>query len=429
MMRTLRFNLFLLIGLLFVQNLKAQVLPYAKEIVRTLSSEKFKGRGYVEKGDKIAAEFIRDEFKKMGLLSYSKNYFQEFDISVNTFPHDIKLEVNGQLLEAGHDFLVTPGSPSIKGAFDVIPLSIEEIMNDQLLGAKLRSSAGKFIVTESFDKSELTKEQLERIEGVIGFLKYHPNNPAAGTIELSSEKLTWHGAQEQYPKPSFTVFSDSLDAPVTKIKVGLKTKLEKKYSTQNVIGYIKGENQDSTVVIIAHYDHFGKMGGALFPGANDNASGTAMLLSLAKHFSENKPAYNMAFIAFGGEEIGLLGSKYFVENPLLDLSKIKFLLNFDLAGTGDEGIQVVNGSVYKNQFDRLVSINEEQGLLHQVKIRGAACNSDHCAFDEAGVPGFYIYTLGGIRAYHDVFDRFETLPFTEFEDYYTLMVEFLKTLK
>ncbi len=429
MTRMLRFSLILLFSFFFLSEVKAQVLPYAKEIVQKLSSEDFKGRGYVEKGEKIAAEFIRDEFKRLGLLSYSKDYFQKFDISVNTFPKEIKLEVNGQKLISGYDYLVSPGSPSVKGTFEVIPLSMEEIMSDELLGQKLRSSAGKFILTESYKKDNYTKEQLERIQGVIGFLKYHPNNLAAGTIELTSEKLTWHGAQQQYPKPSFTVFSDSISTPITEIKVDLKTKLEKKYTTQNVIGYLEGENQDSLIVIMAHYDHFGKMGSALFPGANDNASGTAMLLSLAKYFSDNKPPYNMAFIAFGGEEIGLLGSKYFVENPLFDLLKVKFLLNFDLAGTGDEGIQVVNGSVYRNEFDLLTSINEEQELLPQVKIRGAACNSDHCAFDEVGVQGFYIYTLGGIRAYHDVYDRYETLPFTEFEDYYTLMVEFLETIR
>lgn len=426
MTKTLRFSLFFLLCFFFLTEAKAQVLPYAKDVVQKLSSEDLKGRGYVEKGDKIAAGFIRDEYKRLGLLSYTKDYFQKFDISVNTFPNEIKLEFNGQNLNAGYDYLVSPGSPSVKGTFDVVPLSIEEIMNDQLLGAKLRSSAGKFIVTDSYNKEDFTKEQLERIQGVIGFLKYHPNNPAAGTIELTSEKLTWHGAQQQYPKPSFTVFADSVNIPITKIKVDLKSKLEKKYTTQNVVGYIEGYNPDSLVVIMAHYDHFGKMGSALFPGANDNASGTAILLSLARHFSENTPSYNTVFIAFGGEEIGLLGSKYFVENSLFDLSKVKFLLNFDLAGTGDEGIQVVNGSVYRNQFDQLSRINEEQELLPQVKIRGAACNSDHCAFDEVGVPGFYIYTLGGIRAYHDVYDRFETLPFTEFEDYYKLMVEFLE---
>jgi Zn-dependent M28 family amino/carboxypeptidase len=131
-------------------------------------------------------------------------------------------------------------------------------------------------------------------------------------------------------------------------------------------------------------------------------------------------------LAFGGEEIGLLGSKYFIEHPTFDLEKIKFYLNFDLAGTGDEGIQVVNGSVFRSQFNRMRELNAADDLLPDVKIRGAACNSDHCVFHEKNIPGFYIYTLGGIRAYHDIYDRAETLPFTEFEDYFELVVKFIE---
>ena len=83
-----------------------------------------------------------------------------------------------------------------------------------------------------------------------------------------------------------------------------------------------------------------------FPGANDNASGVAMLLNLANYYSkkENQPKCSIAFIAFAGEEAGLLGSKYFSEHPLIPLNKMKFLVNLDLLGTGDEGMMVVNAT-------------------------------------------------------------------------------------
>lgn len=407
---------------------EAQVLPYAKEVVQTLSSDEFQGRGYVNKGDKIASDYIRKEFERFGLKSFSKKYLQKFDLSINTFPKSIELSVNGQKLKAGYDFHVTPGSPSVSGSFSTISLTVEDMLSDQKLRTKLMASMGKFIIVENYKKGDYTKEEQDRLGGVVQFLKYQSSNPASGTIILTNDKLTWNGSQTQHSRPSFTILSDSLDTPITEVKVKLSAKLERSYTTQNVLGYIEGENTDSSIVFIAHYDHFGKMGDAIFPGANDNASGTAMLLSLAKYYSENKPSYNTVFIAFGGEELGLLGSKHFVQNPLFDLSSIKFLVNFDLAGTGDEGIQVVNGSVYRDKFDLLTSINEEMELLPKVKIRGKACNSDHCFFDEAGVPGFYIYTLGGIRAYHDVYDKFETLPFTEFEDYFTLVTEFISRL-
>jgi aminopeptidase YwaD len=66
--------------------------------------------------------------------------------------------------------------------------------------------------------------------------------------------------------------------------------------------------------------------------------------------------------------------------------------------------------------------------LKQIKIRGEACNSDHCLFHQKGVPCFFIYTLGGIQAYHDIYDRAETLPLTEYEDYFKLLVSFIKSL-
>ena len=89
---------------------------------------------------------------------------------------------------------------------------------------------------------------------------------------------------------------------------------------------------------------------------------------------------------------------------------------------------MVNGSVYKEKFDKLKEINTENDLLAQVKIRGAACNSDHCMFDKKDVPSFFIYTLGGIKAYHDIYDRPETLPLTEFEDYYRLVILFVESI-
>ena len=355
--------------------------------------------------------------------------YQEFETSVNTFPNTIKVSVNGKKLRAGKDFLLEPGSGSLKGSFDIISVTADEILDNAKFVNKLRVSSGAFMVVQPFDKTEFSKEQNEQINGVIQFLKHHPQNPAKGTVVLTTEKLSWGGSVQEFLKPTLIINKDSLTAPIKLLKVDIRNKFIKEYKTQNVIGYVEGESSDSTIVFIAHYDHLGMLGpNAVFNGANDNASGTAMLLSLAKHYSENKPEFNTVFIAFGAEELGLIGSKYFTENPLFDLSSIKFLVNFDLAGTGEDGVQVVNGSVYKDKFDLLTEINQQNNLVPDVKIRGAACNSDHCMFAQKEVPGFYIYTLGGIKAYHDIYDRPETLPLTEFEDYFNLIVEFIDQL-
>ena len=166
-----------------------------------------------------------------------------------------------------------------------------------------------------------------------------------------------------------------------------------------------------------------------FPGANDNASGCAMLLNLAKYYSLHPPEYSVVFMAFGAEEVGLIGSKYYIEHQLFNIKQIKFLINFDIVGTGDEGIKVVNATEHKKEFDELVKINEEKKYLLSVQPRGKAHISDHYFFEEAGVKTFYIYTLGGIKAYHDIYDRPETLPLTKFKELYKLVIDFSDTLQ
>jgi Zn-dependent M28 family amino/carboxypeptidase len=170
----------------------------------------------------------------------------------------------------------------------------------------------------------------------------------------------------------------------------------KKHKTQNVVGFVEGiKYPDSFFVFTAHYDHIGMMGkDVIFPGANDNASGTAMIMDLAKHYSKSKPEYSIVFIAFSGEEAGLYGSRFFSENPLFPLEKIKLLINLDMVGTGSDGIAFVNGSVFTDLFEIVNQINEEKNYLKRIKARGEACNSDHCFFYQKGVPAFFIYSMG-----------------------------------
>ena len=133
-------------------------------------------------------------------------------------------------------------------------------------------------------------------------------------------------------------------------------------------------------------------------------------------------------MAFGAEEVGILGSKFYIDNPLFPLEDIKFVLNLDILGTGDEGITVVNGVQHKKLFKKLTSINSKQQYLTKVKIRGRAANSDHYWFSQLGIPAFFIYTMGGIKAYHDVYDKSQTLPLSEFDDLYHLLIEFIEAI-
>ena len=405
----------------------AQQVEYAREVIEKLSSREMKGRGYVDGGDFKAASFLAAEFEKTGLQKYSKTYFQKFSTPVNSFPGSMSVAIDGQQLKPGEDFLIDPGSPGISGHFQAESITAEELLKDGWL-QKIEAASSRFLVIESYDKTRFDAEEQKKLSEIIAFLMYARENPAKGVIILTNDKLTWSGSTELYYKPVLTIRRQAVSQPFSSIEVNIESKFLKKHETQNVIGYIEGTENDSLLVFTAHYDHLGMMGReTVFPGANDNASGVSMLLNLAKYYSNNAPRYSVVFIAFAAEEIGLIGSNYFTSNPIFPLTKIKFLINFDLAGTGDDGIQVVNGKVYQKKFDQLVRINKHGDLLTQIKVRGEACNSDHCMFYSKGVPCFYIYTLGGIQAYHDIHDKAETLPLTDYQDYFSLITRFIDT--
>ena len=424
-------QLLLLILLSFNLLTFSQDLDYAKKIVEQLSSAEFKGRGYIENGDKISADYIANEYRNLGLLpGNKKSYFQKFNLSVNTLPNRVIVKIDGIELKTATDYLVESSCPSINGKYQIIKTSRSELDTEAKLVSLINKAGNSFILIDNRDKKSEKPEQSKKIDEYVRLLEYSPEVNIKGIIIYTNEKLTWESSMTQNARP-VVIINKELDLiNLNSIEITVDAKFIQKYETQNVIGSIKGtSNPDSMIVVLAHYDHLGKLGKDIyFPGANDNASGVALILNLAKHYAENKPKYTMVFIALSGEELGILGAKAFTDNPLIDLTKIKFLINFDLAGTGEEGIRIVNGSIYKDKFDLISKINQQQGLLPKVDIRGAACNSDHCFFYQKGVPCFYIYTQGGIRAYHDLFDKYETLPFTEFVDYCKLMILFFDSI-
>ena len=124
------------------------------------------------------------------------------------------------------------------------------------------------------------------------------------------------------------------------------------------------------------------------------------MLDMATYFVKNPQKYTIAFIAFGAEEAGLVGSLYYVNNPLVPLSKTKFVFNMDLMGSGDKGATIVNATLFPKEFEILKTINEEGEYLSKIKARGKAANSDHYFFSEAGVPAFFIYLMGEYTHYH-----------------------------
>ncbi len=411
--------------LLAIGHLYAQDMDYAREVLAELCSDEMAGRGYVDDGDNSAAFYIESQFKEMDLKSWDYNYYQSFTLGVNTFPDKVSLAFDNHPLVPGRDFIIAPDAPSLKGRFTVTYLQ-------QL--PKLAPSGRLMDTSLAYTDALVVPDSLLRTLPASmrsALLKGLRKAGAKVLIRSTEKKLTWHVSTHQADLLEATV-NDSLlrDAP-QQLQLNVESKMVPKHRTQNVLAYMPGtSNSDSTIVFTAHYDHLGKMGKeAIFRGANDNASGVTMLLSLAKHFSlpENASKFNIAFIAFAGEEVGLLGSSHYVEQPVFPLEDIRFLINLDIVGTGEEGAKVVNGAVHIPEFDRLLALNASSSYLPAIQPRGKAAISDHYPFSEKGVPCFYFYTLGGSPAYHDVNDRPEGLSLAGFEGLFKLLVDFTHT--
>lgn len=408
----------------------SQNLERVKRTIDTLCSESMHGRGYVQAGDKIAANYISKQFARLRLRSFSEEYYQRFRFDINTFPNKVQVRLNKTSLVPGQDFIVNAISQAGKGKAKLVPLD-SLIFSDRNYQARFltKNIAKVVMVLKTKDFARILDLEQNLIDKIY---------EAKALIELKETKLVAAMSTRQLSKPFFEIpraLYDSIidpDAKSNTIKFRLDAKILKGYESQNVIGFVPGRTEpDSFIVFSAHYDHLGRLGKkAYFPGANDNASGVSMLLELAHYYAqpENQLDYSVVFMAFSGEEVGLLGSRYYVNNPFFPLEQIKFLLNVDLVGTGDDGATVVNGSVFKKEFEQLMAINQEKNYLPKINPRGFAANSDHYFFTEKGVRSFFLYTLGGITAYHDIYDRAETLPLTRYTGVFNLIKDFIRSL-
>ena len=410
-------------GCLFAVCALAQDLERVQHTIKELTSAKYHGRGAAHEGDQRAADYLEKQFQAAGLKTISNNtYFQPFQYKINTFPGKLSLATDKGKLKPGIDYILKSTSGGGQGKkCAVVYVDSSIFSDDEALQKFLQKDLKNSVVVY---RKKYFREFTSHTPDLLSQLY-----SAAAIIELQEKKLTMGLADNSFGTPVFEVLASAF--PVDNKTVTFEVENEVvNHTARNIIGMIEGTTKkDSFVVITAHYDHLGTLGKkTYFPGANDNASGVSMLLELAYYYKDHPLEYSVVFIAFAGEESGLLGSSWFVNHPAIELARIHFLINLDLLGTGDDGIMVVNGSIFKKEYAALVDLNEQNKLLPAVKMRGEAANSDHYPFYKKGIPCFFIYTLGGVAAYHDVQDVAKTLPLTKYKEVFQLIILFNKTV-
>ena len=423
-----------LISLLICQQFYAQSI-LVKEFTKTLCSQEFHGRGYVNNGCNIAADYIIKTFQEIGLAPINGTYAQEFSFDVNTFPSFCSIKLDSLTLQPGIDFLVNPssGSTCVLAACPegkTFPILFIDAVNffsnkKKILGLRTEFDFKKDSVLV-VDLTNCKEQEIKEIRKELTVLaNYRP------VVEITGEKFTWSVSQRAFLFPYIQIQKKVFSLSQDSIFINIENKFLENFTAKNIFGEIPARKKtDKAIIITAHYDHLGRMGKeTYFPGANDNASGNGMLLSLIEKLIR-KPLknYNIVFVAFAGEEAGLIGSEFMVNHPLFPLKNIRFLLNLDIMGSGEDGITVVNSSLFEKEFKVLCDLNLKRKLIKQIKPRGPAANSDHYHFTQNGVPSFFIYTMGPNKHYHDVYDTYEELSFDAFNSLSKLLESFLRKL-
>lgn len=394
--------------------------------VLVLTADSLQGREAGTEGERKAARYLSSQFREAGLLPKGKDsgsYYQEFVKFRVGYHWTTKLTVDDIRYTYRKEFGVT--SLSMNGNRQGIlvdglqGLVIPERKIDQFVDAG--DLHGKIILIDLhvadtlLDDSSLTgrltpknrmKSALDR--GAMGVIFWNADSPWLKELFNFRDSDTL---------PGVALYVDMVTAARLKRQTGtlakVNVKIDRKTTTYtNVIGYI--DNKAShTIVIGAHFDHLGmKNDGSIFYGADDNASGTAGIVEMARYYAMHRDTVNnYLFIAFSAEEKGLWGSEYFIKNPTVPLASVRYMLNLDMIGRlGSQGNTVEVEATGSSAEWRSILKSTPHPWFRINRINASLPYSDHEPFYQAKIPVLF-FTTGLHDDYHTITDDAATLNY------------------
>ena len=398
----------------------AQDMAHYKRIVKELSSAKYQGRGYARGGANKAGKFLRKEFEKAGV---DEVICQPFAIDINTFTGKMEMWADGRKLTPGVDFSMREYSPGVRGEFPVYHVDTLNYDADRILADLAKPEYAGCLVSCEFWFAYRHGELFQRLQKA-------GECPNAGLLQTWTSPIKFYKAygQRVADKPIIWVTPEAIEG-VKSVRVNVENKFLKDYGLFNVIAKVEGESHDSCYVFTAHYDHLGNLGRRVFyAGANDNASGTAAIVTLAAYYAAHKPAYDMYFIAFSGEDANLRGSEFFADNPVVPLERIKYLFNIDMIGDNNPVQYCEVSDEGMPGFELLERINAEKLYFKELNRGELAANSDHYPFASRHVPCIFLENEEGdaFKYYHTVFDDWAHAVFDSYEPVFKLVTDFVE---
>lgn len=382
-----------------------QIVDALNAHVYFLADDKLEGRRAGTPGEALAVQYITAEFTKAGLSPKGENgYVQPFIIDDGRAVKQTSLfDVNGKQLTPVKDFFPMGFSPDSKLLESASAVSVRE------KGSPWFVNLAEGIIPNKdnphFDIDNWIRSQVKNAheKGATLVVLYN-------TVD-GSEELKYNGKDksEKAPIPVVYVTRDAFKQHLSdpEATYDCKIRLEtapKTRTAHNVVGYIDN-GASHTVVLGAHFDHlgYGEDGNsmirngqpAIHNGADDNASGTAALIEIAKLLKKSKlKKLNFLFIAFSGEELGLYGSKYYVEHPTVALNTVSYMINMDMVGRMNDSTKSVTVGGYGTSPTWGTLIKEMDKVRpFTIKIDSSGTGpSDHTSFYRKDIPVLFFFT-------------------------------------
>lgn len=401
----------------------AQDLAHFKRVIKELSSSKYQGRGYAKHGANKAGKFLIKEFKKAGVDEVT---VQPFKLDINTFGGQMEMWADGKKLRAGIDFSMREYSQGVHGSFPVYHVDTLNFNPDRIFADLAKPEYANCLVACEFWFTYRHKDVFSRLQK-----KGECTN--AGLIYTWAAPIKFFKAYGDHiiDKPIVWVTPEAIEG-VKNVRVEVDNKFLKDYECFNVIAKVAGQRHDSCYVFTAHYDHIGNLGKKIFyAGANDNASGTAAVVTLAEYYAKNRPPYDMYFLAFSGEDANLRGSNWYVEHPVVPLQQIKYLFNIDMIGDNNPVQYCEVSDEGMRGFSLFEKINERGHYFKALNRGDLAANSDHYPFATRHVPCIFLENEKGdaFQYYHTIFDTYETVCFDSYEPIFKMVRDFIEQYK
>ena len=397
-----------------------QDIAHYKRLIKALSSAKYQGRGYAKDGANKAGKFLQKEFMKAGV---DVVLVQPFKLDINTFCGQMEMWADGRKLRAGVDFSMREYSPGIHGTFPVYHVDTLNFDADRMFADLAKPENANCLVACEFWFTYRHKAAFSRLQKAGECTN-------AGLIYTWESPIKFFKAYGHYviDKPILWVTPEAIDG-VKNVRAEVDNKFLKDYECFNVIAKVEGQRHDSCYVFTAHYDHIGNLGRKIFyAGANDNASGTAAIVTLAEHYAKRRPPYDMYFIAFSGEDANLRGSTWYADHPVVPLRQIKYLFNIDMIGDNNPVQSCEVSDEGMRGFSLFEQINDREHYFKSLHRGELAANSDHYPFATRHVPCIFLENEKGdaFQYYHTIFDTYKTVRFDSYEPVFRLVRDFVE---